>query len=378
MISQKCNLRCTYCYGTDGSYGNEMQMNQAIAFKAIDWLINHSGKEKNLRFVFFGGEPLLNFSLMEKTAAYARKRALECQKTAGFEITTNATLITEKIISFFKEYNIIPCVSFDGPAEIQDAQRPLSSGKGSFNQIVPRIRLLLSSIPETACRATWIKGSDPELILTCLRELGFKKIMLIPASLAPDLTCDAYSDSITDEYLPFIQTFAKETDDLLRYIKDRDIVGVRLVATDTVLWNLTERVVRKLKKETPCGAGRELVAVSANGDLFPCHRFTGYPDFKLGNIASDYLDTRFNPWQVVDDIPTCSECPIRYHCSGGCYHDNLASTGDHNKPSTGSCDRKKAMMGIIEKLSLQLTESDIEFLYQEKFFKRTPCPLDFR
>jgi uncharacterized protein len=377
MISQKCNLRCTYCYGTDGSYGNEMQMDQEIAFQAIDWFIEHAGDEKKLRIVFLGGEPLMNYPLMKAVAAYSKRQAEVCHKSVGFEITTNGTLITEEVIRFFKKYNIVPCISFDGPREVQDLQRPFINGRGSYAPTVPRIRRLLETIPEASCRATWLEGTDPAIVMQELREIGFRKIMLIPVSMAPDLNCTIHSDSDSDEYLPFIQTFARESGDFLRFIKDRDPEAIRQVITDTVLWNLTERVVGKIKKFTPCGAGLELAAVSANGDLYPCHRFTGYPAYKIGNISSSAIDRAFNQWNTVDEIPICNECAIRYHCAGGCYHDNMVNTGDHRKPWRGSCERKKAMMAITEELAAQLTSSDLEFLYEEKFFKRPHCLFDF-
>lgn len=352
-------------------------MDQSIAFKAIDWFFEHSGNEKKLRVVFFGGEPLMNFPLMKEVAAYAKSQAEANQKSVGFEITTNGTLITEEVIRFFMDYNIVPCVSFDGPGEVQDLQRPFVNGKGSYSQTVPRIRLLLEYIPETSCRATWIKSTDPAIVMQGLRDIGFKKIMLVPVSMAPDLTCNTYSDSADDEYLPFIRTFAEESHDLLRLIRERDPAGIRQVITDTVLWNLTERVVGKMKKDTPCGAGRELVAVSAIGDLFPCHRFTGYPGYKIGDIGSDDFDTTFNKWSRVDEIPGCNECSIRYHCAGGCFHDNLANTGDHRTHWKGTCERKKAMMSVTEELAAQLTSSDLEFLYEENIFKRPHCLFDF-
>ena len=39
-----------------------------------------------------------------------------------------------------------------------------------------------------------------------------------------------------------------------------------------------------IKRISGCGAGTEYVAVSPEGDIYPCHQFVGDPSFKLGNL----------------------------------------------------------------------------------------------
>jgi uncharacterized protein len=61
MIAQDCNLRCKYCFGDGGSYGQERAiMSPETGMKAVDFLIKSSGPRKHLEMDFFGGEPLIN------------------------------------------------------------------------------------------------------------------------------------------------------------------------------------------------------------------------------------------------------------------------------------------------------------------------------
>ena len=51
-----------------------------VAKKAIDFLIENSGKRRNLEVDFFGGEPLMNFDVVKQLVAYARSIEKEKNK----------------------------------------------------------------------------------------------------------------------------------------------------------------------------------------------------------------------------------------------------------------------------------------------------------
>lgn len=108
FITQNCNLSCTYCYGDGGGYGSSGHMEPGTARRAVDWLIEQSGEVKKLGISFFGGEPFLNFPLMKEVVAYAQRRAEETGKEFEFGVTTNASLLDEKKITFLKENKVMP------------------------------------------------------------------------------------------------------------------------------------------------------------------------------------------------------------------------------------------------------------------------------
>ena len=64
-IAHDCNLACKYCFAEEGEYhGRRALMSFEVGKKALDFLIANSGNRRNLEVDFFGGEPLMNLSLI--------------------------------------------------------------------------------------------------------------------------------------------------------------------------------------------------------------------------------------------------------------------------------------------------------------------------
>ncbi|MBR0132573.1 MAG: 4Fe-4S cluster-binding domain-containing protein, partial [Lachnospiraceae bacterium] len=80
-VAHTCNLNCEYCFAAQGKYhGERAVMSLEVGKKAIDFLIEHSGKRHNLEVDFFGGEPLMNLEVCKQIVEYARSREKECNK----------------------------------------------------------------------------------------------------------------------------------------------------------------------------------------------------------------------------------------------------------------------------------------------------------
>ena len=77
QVTQQCNLRCQYC-PYSGSYYNRKHssasMNIEIAKKAVDFYIRHSFDRHELNIGFYGGEPLIQYDLIEEVVDYVRDR----------------------------------------------------------------------------------------------------------------------------------------------------------------------------------------------------------------------------------------------------------------------------------------------------------------
>jgi uncharacterized protein len=376
MVSESCNFRCTYCYGGFGK-AHGLKMESSTARKAVDWLMQQSKNEKTLRLVFFGGEPLLNFPLIKEISAYTREKSRETGKSVNLEITTNASLIDNEVVDFFLEYDIWPLISFDGPKEIQDLQRPYRNSRGSFDSTAVKIRKLLDRIPGTSCRATWLPGNDPEIVIRGLRECGFARIMLLPATIPSIRDRNGSRLTLVQDYTPLIRQAEKETVRLKKAIRERDAEGVRFIAMASILLTIVRMLLHHHSGEKFCGAGSTLVGVSSTGELYPCHRFFGNHSFRLGNIFNRDFDHWFNPWRNVDDLPACNACEARYTCLGGCYHDNYIGTGDYTIPLPESCRRRKAITALAESVVHDLDEDDKKFLYHENLIQHKQCMLDF-
>lgn len=117
-VSNECNGKCVYCYENGGDFGKtKALMDTYAANRCLDYLFSHYRHVKNIEF--FGGEPTLNFPIIQ----YIVSKVNKVNFCDAFIMVTNATGLTDSMLNFFvkNDFNII--VSLDGPAEVHDALR---------------------------------------------------------------------------------------------------------------------------------------------------------------------------------------------------------------------------------------------------------------
>lgn len=183
-VSHDCNLRCEYCFASKGDYqtGRKM-MPQEVALKAVDFLVEHSGKRHNIEIDFFGGEPLMNFETVKKAVAYGREIERHVGKHFYFTITTNATLLNDERIEFINEHMDNVVISIDGRKEVHDAVRHDVLGNGSYDRILPLAQKLVAGRKGKSyfIRGTFTaKNKDFSNDIFHLTDLGFKEISVEP------------------------------------------------------------------------------------------------------------------------------------------------------------------------------------------------------
>lgn len=360
FLAQECNMRCVYCYGGGGHYAGKGMMTEETAFRAVDWLMENSKKAESVSISFFGGEPLMNFSLMRKIVPFAKRQGMKKGKQVFFSITTNGSLLNEEIITFLKEEKIRTFISFDGPSEYQNSQRPFKNGKGSYNKVSANIQKLRAVIPHLTGRATLCGEADPFRVKEGMERAGFTTCFITKASPVLLNTKLADIPSAREEALQRMLAFnRKETEQLLAAIRARAIDKNYLPG---LLYVMAEMDFGQ-KRYYGCGIGKGMVAISANGDIYPCHRFVGIEELRLGNIADYHIEGLNDYWRaVVDHLPECWSCWARYFCGGGCFYNNKAHTGDMHRPESLYCRETKAMFEGLIHLFCDLSKDDKEFL----------------
>jgi uncharacterized protein len=357
FVAQKCNMACVYCYGQGGEYSEGGMMSTATAFKAVDWLMENCGDLESVNVGFFGGEPTMNFPLIRKVVKYAKQAAQGRGKKVTFGMTTNASLLSDERIAFLREENVHCMVSFDGPPEIQNRQRPFKTGKGSYNKVRANVQKLIKIFPQTPAHAVLHGDTDPAEVRAGMEQAGFRSFSMLkssPVILDGPAGKDAPGpDRAGQRKLAMEESLARE---LLRDIKAR-AVGVE--ATNSTVGFFVGQLISSEKRHYYCGVGRGMAAVTAGGDLYPCHRFAGQQDMKLGTLESYRVDG-INDYHraIVDRLPECQRCWARYACGGGCFYQNKAVRGDIHLPDRSSCLEVKEMMEMAIPLYLQLDEED--------------------
>ncbi|MBF0408913.1 MAG: SPASM domain-containing protein [Candidatus Riflebacteria bacterium] len=380
FVTQECNQKCIYCYGGEsGSFGSGGRLSQDTAFRAVDWLMLQSKSEKKVGIVFFGGEPFLEFPLMKSIVPYARKRGEEFGKEIDFSITTNGSLLDDEKIAFLQDNRIYPTVSFDGPKEIQDRQRPLRNGEGSYDVTLVQLRKLLKAIPGTSCRATLLRDSDPSLVERSLQSIGFRTVYITPAarslfSLNPQTHC------LRDDMSWLRKKAETEAEEIVKCIRARDTSTLTLLkGTGTwgrKLCRFANEIMDRDKRYFPCGAGRYYVGISCSGDVYPCHRLVGTAGQKIGNIFEGELERGSFQTSMLETNQKCQNCLARYICAGGCYHDNLGANGNIFDPDPVICSLVKHIVELSANIASTITENEKTFLVDEKIFSRKICPFD--
>lgn len=332
-VAHDCNLRCGYCFAGTGDYHSGRRlMSSDTAIRALQFLINHSGKRRNIEVDFFGGEPLLNFETVERTVLYGREAEAKTGKQIHFTVTTNGTLLDEAKQKFINRYINNVVISIDGRKKVHDAVRFGPGGEGSYDRIVPDA---LNLIRKRGDQEYYIRGTFTAKNLDFSRDvlhlagLGFREISIEPAvGKVGDYT-------ITREHLPRVLS---EYERLAGAYLERMAQGKPFHFYHFKL-NLYEGPCI-YKRISACGAGFEYLAVAPDGDLYPCHQFVGRPEFILGNLTAGLsnfeLMKRFKHSNILTKEP-CRSCWAKYFCSGGCHANSYFTNGDIGKPDELTC-----------------------------------------
>ena len=335
-VNTGCNLSCTYCYKEDLAKPKDgRKMNFVTAARSVDLLLETGAARDRVNIVFFGGEPLTNVALIKQVVAYAEVAAARAGKHMDFSMTTNATLLTPPLIEYFDEHRFGISVSMDGPKVIHDRHRKSVGGRGTYDVVARKVRLLLElyrSRPVGA-RVTLGGGStEVEAIHAHLRgEIGFHEVGYAPVTAAAEAG-HALSDA---ELAEVHRAFERLGEDYRR---------AALAGANNGFSNMHQLMTdlhQGRRKSLPCGAGVGLLAVDGDGDLNLCHRFTGSELPTFGNVATGIDGARLSAFveKAIDRQGThCETCRIRNLCAGGCYHESYARFGDAHHRTYHYCD----------------------------------------
>ena len=340
-VSHDCNLKCKYCFASQGDFGGEKEMMSfEVGKKAIDYLIANSGNRRNLEIDFFGGEPLMNFDVVKQLVAYGREVEKANNKNIRFTITTNGILLDDDKIDYINEHMHNVVLSLDGRREVNDNMRPTVNDKGSYDVIMPKFKKLVDKRPKD--KYYYIRG-------TFTRDnLDFSEDVLHFANEGFNLT--SVEPVVGDESNPYalreedMERVFAEYEKLAKKYAKRKLEGEDFTFFHFVVdLNQGPCVIKRI---TGCGAGNEYLAVTPNGDIYPCHQFVGNDDFKLANILDEEvvipedISNMFRDAHVYSK-EDCKTCWNKFYCSGGCHANAINFNNDIRKPYKLGCEMQK-------------------------------------
>lgn len=334
-VSHDCNLRCQYCFASTGDFGTgrRLTMDAETARRAIDFVVERSGARRNIEVDFFGGEPLMAMDTVVAAVDYARSVEKKADKHFRFTITTNGVLLNDENIKYINQEMSNVVLSLDGRPEVNDRMRRTVSGGGSYDVILPKFQKLVAGRGEKDyyIRGTFTRHNiDFAQDVMYIADQGFRHVSVEPVVGSPK--CDY---TLREEDLPSILAeYEKLAEELLK----RDDVDFFHFNVDLAQGPCV------IKRMRGCGAGCEYVAITPDGDIYPCHQFVGNEAYKLGNLYEGTFDRelsrRFADLNIYTR-PDCQQCWARFYCSGGCSASNLLVNGNISQPNRFGCEMQR-------------------------------------
>ena len=174
----RCNLACAYCYVNK----NCATMSVATARRSLDFLFRHAPSGRPIEIGFFGGEPLLEFPLLQTITDLIQNHPAYDPARVSLALTTNGTLFTDGMADFLKAQAFKVCVSCDGPPHVQDLFRRTGDGAGTAATVEQTLKAAQEALPQVLVNAVYPPRTFrflPETV-EYLSGLGLRQIFLNP------------------------------------------------------------------------------------------------------------------------------------------------------------------------------------------------------
>ncbi len=352
-VAHACNIKCAYCFAHGGDYGGPPGlMHLDVAHQAVRWALVSAIPHKRCQIDFFGGEPLLNFELIQSTVPYAREYAHELGVGVSFGVTTNGSLLSEEIVQYLTGEEIQVMVSVDGNAAIQDRLRKFNDGSKTFDVVAQGVkRLTQKSAGQVTVHATMTSfNMDGDAIERDLEKLGAAQLEFAQVVASPNVPY-----AFREEHLPELKRglYKKSKRELEAILNGSQNAGF--------FDEYIERLMRRDNVCHGCQGGKTFFAVAADGAIYFCSSLADSPEFKMGDVFAGLdvqIQDRIKETFQVDNRTDCRACWARNLCGGSCLFDARTSTGDPLKPNPVSCEQIRYRYELAMEMSLEIQNRD--------------------
>lgn len=359
-VAHDCNLACKYCFAGKGEYdGPKGLMSYETGKRALDFLVEQSGTRYNLEVDFFGGEPLLNWDVCKKLVEYGRSIEKKYNKNFRFTVTTNGVLLNDEIMDFCNKEMGNVVLSLDGRKETHDRLRITRKNTGSYDMIIDKFKKFAQSRNQKDyyMRGTYTHfNTDFSKDVIHMADEGFKELSIEP------VVCDPSEDyALKESDLPVLkeqyEILANEM--LRRYRKGNGFTFYHYMIDLDAGPCIVKRV-------SGCGVGTEYMAVTPDGELYPCHQFVGDEKFLLGDIWNGVKNKnvleQFENCNVYSH-KECKDCFAKLYCSGGCAANAYHSTGSVSGVYEFGCELHRKRIECAVMLKVAEAEENLKVEY---------------
>lgn len=318
-VTTGCNLMCRYCY--EGIEKKCKNMTQDVADCIIKFIktVYKPTKQEPLIVEFHGGEPLINFSIIQYIISELEKSSLK----SLFGITTNGLLLTKEIVSYLCEkmtYGV--SLSLDGDMLTNDENRIDYNGNGTYTRVMKIVPELLKQKPDIRVRMTYTPETVERLgeNIIHLIKCDFKNIVSVPDYFSPNWS--AKKMEILLEQMKIVRKYYRENIDKLK--------SVRISILED-----------RFQNKGFCQGGKTNFHVLPNGDLYPCSYGVNETELLLGNVVKGtLLEDNIQRLEKINTSPVhkCQGCTIYSAClCSRCKIINKMVQGDFYEPIPVVC-----------------------------------------
>ncbi|ASA25344.1 Cys-rich peptide radical SAM maturase CcpM [Paenibacillus donghaensis] len=329
QVTQNCNLRCDYC-AYSGNYTNRSHQNINMSFdsakKAVDFFIDRSGETNQLGIGFYGGEPLLQFSLIKKTVSYILENYPEREYV--FTITTNGTVMPPEAIAFLDNHNFGVMISLDGYKENHDKNRKFNSnGVGSFDTIIKNLKIIKDKYSKLYKNLTFSVVLDADSDFSKCNEFFINNEFVKDSILSVASVSNNY---IKEEKENTSNRLELERYELFKYLLVK-MNRLKIGSYSKLIWQYDsqlEKFCAEMAKPSdtvpenghhsgPCIPGAHRLFVNVNGDFFPCEKVSECSEVcGIGNIENGFdiekVKSILNIGKLTED--ECKNCWAYRYC----------------------------------------------------------------
>lgn len=292
QVTQNCNLRCSYCvYSENSNLGQRSHSSNVMSFetakKALDFYHDHAIDSELISIGFYGGEPLLAFSLIKEVVAYAED--IFEGKEIIYSITTNATLLNDKIIDYLREKNFNVMISIDGPQEVQDANRKFINGAGSYDVVIKNIRRLYEkdsdAMKRTSVSMVISPSQDYREIVKLFDEPALRNVNLTYTFVEQDAMYMRPNDDYMEKYsydmfIALVKYFRSDSEQYPSKLVEQDITSY----SDGNRRFRVNPIGQVGAPGGPCVPGKIRMLISCFGELYPCERVNENGCMRIGTL----------------------------------------------------------------------------------------------
>ena len=302
QLTEACNLRCQYCYQEK----RPKFMSAAIATRAVDYILDHTGVNGDLTVTYFGGEPLLTFDRIRQIHG----AILSAKPSTTFTIVTNGTLFDENMASFFHSTKKLTNVQLtvDGSRECHDALRIHPDGTGTYDEIRRVFPLLARACRNLLVRVN-VTAENRVSLHTLLHDLD-------ELALLHDLDNIHVYLAMAISHGYQVGVFSPISYDDFRRLRV-EFAGMQSRV----------RCLSKLSKTfsfvgASCAAPYvEPAWIDAEGYLYDCQHLCGSTEKSAGHINGSHVTGSGplgGPQLFFENLPHCSACRHKLFCGGPC------------------------------------------------------------